>query len=90
MLANVEITIKSDYDGYFERLVRGWIERKIQNGGELKNKIITISAGPWRPSVVSYKINDEKKSIYLDFYSAFRAGFGSLSEEEINAIIKIL
>ena len=82
---NITIEVLSDYDGYFESLVRLWIDKKTD---PLKHSKFIISAGPWRSSVVTYK--SEADTLYLDFYSAFRKGFGELSEQEVKEIIEIL
>lgn len=80
----MNIVVKSDYDGYFESLVRSWVARKP----EPKHKTILITAGPYRMAAVSYASDAE--TLYLDFYSALRRGFGCLSKEEVDEIVEII
>jgi hypothetical protein len=79
------VIVERDYDGYFERLVNSWIDRKT---GKFNHKTIVIYSGPYRSSAVSFHKNGD--SITLDFYAALRAGFGSLSEAEVSQIIELL
>jgi hypothetical protein len=79
------ILIELDYDGYFERLVRNWLDRKE---GLYRHSAIHINSGPYRESAVSYESRDGV--LLLDFYSALRAGFGGLSEDDVNALIALL
>jgi hypothetical protein len=79
-----EIIVESDYDGYFERLVRGWCDKKTM---PFRHKKIIITAGPYRSCAVSAMKDDEGKTIRLDFYAALRTGFGQLDSAEINEII---
>lgn len=83
-----EVVVGQDYDGYFERLVRGWIERKLQSGAPFKHARVNVTAGPYRPYAVTFEQDEEQ--ISLDFYSALRTGFGSLSLSEIDQIIALL
>lgn len=79
------IEVKKDYDGYFERLVKGWVAKKK---GDFKHKKIVISSGPWRSDAISYQSDGE--TIVLDFYAALRNGFGWLSAKEQEEIIELL
>lgn len=83
-----EIVVNSDYDRYFERLVDGWIQRKRAAGEPFAHDKIVVTAGPYRPDAVSYRSKDGR--LHLDFYSALRTGFGSLSEADIEEILKLL
>jgi hypothetical protein len=78
-----EIEVESDFDGYFEKLVRNWCEQKKT---PFRNVKIVISAGPYRSSAVT-ATRRAKNVLGLDFYSAIRTGFGSLSESEVQLII---
>lgn len=80
------ITIDQDYDGYFEALVRKWCEKKQANGQTFKHDTITIDAGPYRASALSYR--SVGNTLHLDFYAAIRVGFGSLGP--IEPILEIL
>jgi len=84
------LEIQSDFDGYFERLVRGMIDKKQQKGGTFKATKIIVTAGPYRESACSYKWREPEKILWLDFYSALRAGFGGLSETDIQGIMDLL
>jgi len=81
----VEIIVKKDYDGYFESLVQLLIDEK---GGKTKHKKIIITAGPYRPYVVRYESDGE--TLKLDFYSAYRVGFGTLTKEELERLKEML
>ena len=83
-----ELVVNSDYDRYFERLVDGWIQRKRASGEPFGHDKIVVTAGPYRPDAVTAQSKDGRLS--LDFYSALRTGFGSLSEADIEGIIKLL
>jgi len=80
-----QLIIKNDFDGYFESLVKSWIERKKT---DFKHSKIVVTDEPWRPYTVSYEIHED--TINLDFYSALRRGFGELSSKEITEIIELL
>lgn len=83
---NPKISVLSDYDGYFENLVRSWVNRAPGCPFET----IEVDAGPYRASAVSFEIKDNGKTIAFDFYSALRMGFGRLSEGEMDDIVAIL
>lgn len=72
-----KLTVISDYDGFFESLVRRWL---AELRTPPKHREILISAGPYRAQAVEVLESKDKQSIHLDFYSALRAGFGSLSD----------
>lgn len=78
-----EIVVKHDYNGYFENLVKGWCKKKTT---PFKHTKININAGPYRADAVS-AFDEEDGSLTLDFYSAIRNGFGSLSQTEIQEIM---
>jgi len=80
-----QIEVESDYDHYFQNLVESMVESKK---GEFKHDKIVVSSGPYRPSALTYRSKD--KIIYLDFYSAIRNGFGSLSNQDITDITDLL
>lgn len=73
-------TVKAirDYDGYFEREAKDIAAEIPQLGYE-----IIVEAGPYKSCDVSYKIDDENKKIYLEYYSAVRVGFGSVWHDDI-------
>lgn len=78
-----ELVVLNDYDGYFQNLVKSWLDRRTT---PFQNKKIFISAGPYRASAVT--VIPKKDGLHLDFYSAIRTGFGSLPEEDIEEIIE--
>ena len=82
------LIVRQDYDGYFEGLVNSWLEHKRHSGVPFNHVEVVISAGPYRPYAVSYE--KDGGSIHLDFYSALRTGFGSLGNDEVEAIIELL
>jgi|SRR3972149_10856452 len=82
------IVVKNDYDGYFESLVRSWVNEKARRGLSFKHHQIEITAGPYRSSAVSYR--SSKGIIELDFYSALRVGFGGLSKSDVEDMINLL
>jgi hypothetical protein len=88
-----EIQIIHDYDGAFESLVNGWVKKKVASGKEFKHDIITITSGPYRRAAVGYissEQDDGKKVIAFDFYAALRAGFGELTDKDIEELIELL
>lgn len=80
------IKVINDYDGYFEGLVKSWVNKSPGCPFET----IEVNAGPYRASAVSFEIKDEGKTIAFDFYSALRAGFGVLSNDDVDEIVSIL
>jgi len=84
------VQVDSDYEGYFAGLVNRWIEEKAKQGKRFNHKVVSISAGPWRMAAVSFETFKEEKRIHLDFYSALRVGFGSLSRTEVEEIEELL
>jgi hypothetical protein len=88
-----ELRVDSDYDRYFESLVDKWIDEKRVAGGTFRHEQVRVTAGPYRSSAVSFRsftLEDGKKIIHLDFYSALRSGFGSLSAQDIVEIKELL
>lgn len=80
-----KITVESDFDGYFERLIYSWC---AMHSGEFKHDEIVITAGPYRSSAVSFV--KKERVLHLDFYSALRNGFGSLSDQDIVQLVEML
>lgn len=79
------IVVEQDFDGYFERLVRGWVKRKA---GPFKHTEIHITSGPYRPDAVSTFSSGD--TLTIDFYSALRTGFGYLSGDDIDQLVAML
>lgn len=79
------VEVLQDYDGYFEGVVRRWVEEK---GPPFRHDVIQVSAGPWRPYAVAFR--DAGATLTLDFYSAIRAGFGELAASEVEKIKEML
>ena len=80
-----EIEVVRDYEGYFEALVKKWVDKKEELGIPFKSKKIVITSGPYRPDAVTCKRAGDM--LHIDFYAALRAGFGSLHDIHVNAII---
>lgn len=66
------LVVDTDYEGYFQGFVTGLLEEK----GETRFSRIVISAGPYRSYDCQYQVKGD--TLYLDFYSACRNGFGNL------------
>ena len=72
------VKVLRDYDGYFEREAKSIAAELPQLGYE-----ITVYAGPYASADVSYSVNNEKKQINLEYYSAVRVGFGRLWHDDV-------
>jgi hypothetical protein len=93
MATSPKLRVDSDYDRYFESLVDRWIDEKRHSDKSFKHEIVRVTAGPYRSSAVSYRsfVDDAgRKIIHLDFYSALRTGFGSLSAQDVVEIKELL
>lgn len=76
------VRVIRDYEGYFEALVRKLVDTKAE---PFKNKEIWVNSGPWRTDAcVTRRIAEGV--IELDFYSALRTGFGSLTKADKESI----
>jgi hypothetical protein len=81
------IVIDRDFDNYFKELVESWIEQKLKSSDPVfKSKKIIIDAAPYRMYAVQCKV-EEEGALRIEFYSAIRTGFGSLSKADIISII---
>lgn len=78
------LIVDRDYGGYFEELVRSWIERKK----DFRHRTIRVTAAPYMGDAVSYRSSNT--ILYLVFYSALRCGFGQLSKSDIDRIVELL
>lgn len=85
MAASPKIIVEKDYDGFFENLVKQWVKRKTE---PFKHHTISVYAGPWLPDAVSYRSTGGV--LAFSFYAALRAGFGALSDSDIEQIIDLL
>lgn len=85
-----EIIIESDYDGYFEALVKGIVKKRITTGEPFKHKKIVVTAGPYQSSAVAYVIDKENETIHLKWYSALRKGFGQIVQKDLDALGALL
>lgn len=82
-----KIEVLSDFDGYFEAMVRRWVQQMKDSGTLFKSQRILITAGPYRACAVSAEVGGiDNEQLTLDFYSALRTGFGSLSESDVAQI----
>ena len=83
----MDIIVKSDFDGYFEHLAR----QIVSFADAPKYKRVIVTAGPYRPNALSInRVKDDPDAINLDFYSAIRNGFGSLSETDLVEAAKLI
>lgn len=74
----MQIIIQKDFDGYFESLTK----RIVAMVKSPKYKTVNVTAGPYRPYAMDIrKVDDD--TILIDYYSAIRNGFGSLSEQDL-------
>lgn len=88
MIPKPLIKTEKDYENYFTDWVQEWCNEKQKSGEPFKHNLIVITAGPYRPSAVTYK--SEGDTLHLDFYSALRRGFGEISNEEVQELKAIL
>ena len=83
-----EVVVEKDYDGYFEGWVKALVKKKAEQGTPFKHTKIVVTAGPWRPYAVTFVSKDGV--LHLDWYSALRTGFGSISKEETAELEELL
>lgn len=80
-----KITVLRDFDGYFESLVR----RIIESGSTpLRVDEIQVDASPYWPDGCTVRVKDNVAEV--TFYSGIRAGFGSLSDDDLRGIRKMM
>lgn len=85
--AEPKIEVLSDFNGYFEAMVRRWVQHRKDSGQLFKSSEIKVTAGPYRMSAVTAEVGGiDDELLHLDFYSPMHAGFGSLSDTEIQQI----
>jgi hypothetical protein len=72
-----EIVIGKDYDGYFQGLVERMVKAKMTG---FQHRKIVVEAVPFLPDACQYQSHEDV--LYLQFYSALRAGFGELGPAE--------
>ena len=73
------IVIESDFDGYFERIVKNLVNEVLADNKRFKHLNIVVAAGPWRPYDVRW--DSEGDVLKIDFYSACRWKQMDLAEE---------
>lgn len=78
-----EIVVESDYEGYFESMVR----HQLTKVAESKRERIIISSGPYRSYGCQFEISEDGKVLKLDFYSALRRGFGSFNPSDLIEVL---
>ena len=69
------LKIDSDYDGYFESVVKGAIDRKIASGLKLNYQRFRITSGGWRSYDCRWEEEEDAngaKTLFIDFYSVAR------------------
>jgi hypothetical protein len=80
------ICVKRDYDGYFQWLLETYIKWKKGQGLPFKHKRIILTAGPFRANgMICWDDKDDPSTLHVDFYSAFRIGFGGLSDADMKS-----
>ena len=79
-----KIVTVEDYDGFFSTWVNAWVEDMVRRGLLFHSSEIRVTAGPFRPDAVTCR--HEGHVLHIDFYSALRTGFGSLSDEDVEQI----
>lgn len=87
---DIELIIEKDWDGYFERLVKSWIEDKKKEGKEFLHKVLVVTGAPFQGSAVTYIDNAEEHKLTLSFYPALRRNFGTLTQSDTDEIIEML
>lgn len=85
----VEVEVVRDFDGYFEHLTRRILARADALGHALKYKVVQIDAAPYRADALRI-VEVDSDTVRLDFYSALRTGFGSLSAQDLDAAARLL
>lgn len=75
----------TDYDGYFTNMVQRWCHTKGKEGTPFKSAVIEITAGSYRSNAVTCASTGD--TLRIDFYAALRKNFGTLTNDDINAII---
>jgi hypothetical protein len=83
------IRVIKDYDGWFEGFVRSLIKQKKEREEKFNHSVVEIEAIPFYPHACSFE-KKEGGVLYLAFYSALRAGFGSLSQEDKENLTHLL
>lgn len=80
----IEYKIIRDFDGYSERYTKE-LMTKVDNP---KIKVVEIDAGPYRPCSVYCGFNKDTGTLKFDYYSAIRSGFGMITSQERDSLIK--
>ncbi len=83
------IEVKTDFDGYFERLTKKIVEIATEMNKPFRFERIEVTAGPYRCDALTINRVDEK-TVNMDYYSAIRTGFGRLTEEDLQEAAKLL
>ena len=85
----LEIVVERDFDGYFEHLARRILARADALGHALKYRRVVVDAGPWRADALRV-VHVDDATVRLEFYSALRKGFGSLSGADLDGAARLL
>lgn len=72
------VKVIRDYDGYFEGEAKSIAAELPQLGYE-----ISVEAGPYKSSDVSYAVDRDNRKIKLEYYAAVRVGFGRLWHDDV-------
>lgn len=79
----IKYKIVRDFDGYFERYTKE-LMTKVDNP---RIKAVEIDSGPYRPYSVNCGFNKETGTLKFDYYSAIRAGFGTITSQDRESLI---
>lgn len=80
-----KIITKEDYDDFFT----AWVMEAASKIDFKCIEEITVTAGPWRSYGLEYSLSkDNPRKCNIDFYSALRNGFGSLSGKEVEQALQ--
>jgi hypothetical protein len=85
----VEVVVLHDFDGYFEHLTRRILARADALGHALRYKVVQVDAAPYRGDGLRV-VEVDPDTVRLDFYSALRKGFGSLSAQDLDDAARLL
>jgi hypothetical protein len=84
------IIIERDFDGYFEGLAKQIVDIAVSKNRPFITHQIVVTSGPWRCVALSVNCLPSTGEINLDFYSAIRNGFGSLSQADLEGAAEML
>ena len=84
-VTQMEIVVKSDYDCFFEGLVKAVIDGKMAKGEPLQHGKVIISAGPWRMQDIAWE--SKGSCLEVDFYSVGRTRCTEKLRKALTAVL---